>query len=486
MKKQNFFIASILLMIIGLNSLFAQQGKPQYNIRCERLGSFIGNIKIELFPLIAPLHVANFDSLVSIHFYDTTAFHRVVPNFVIQGGDPNSRHGDPSTWGFGDPTQTNVPAEFSNVDHARGILGAARDQNINSANSQFFINVVRNSGLNGNYTVYGRVYEGMDIVDTIVNSPTVPDTERPVQKIEMFVTESGLNNSVPTIPILTTPANNEFDVHLSPVFQWQNVDDAVLYRLQIAKDSLFQNLVYNNTVGTTSFSSGVNFEQGMIKYYWRVKANNGAFESDYSPAYNFTTGISLPQLLNPADSATQVSSSPILEWTSVTNAVSYKLLVATSSAFLASSIIVNQNGLTSHSFQLSNLLPNKTYYWKVAASTATYSTNFTTARRFTTGNTTDLSDENLHSKYFMHQNYPNPFNPSTVISYQLSASSNVVLKIYDVLGKEVATLIDNEWKEAGFHNYKLLIINYQLPSGIYFYKLQAGGFVQTKKMILLR
>ncbi len=90
------------------------------------------------------------------------------------------------------------------------------------------------------------------------------------------------------------------------------------------------------------------------------------------------------------------------------------------------------------------------------------------------------------NNFDLYQNYPNPFNPSTVISYQLSASSNVVLKIYDVLGKEVATLIDNEWKEAGFHNYKLLIINYQLPSGIYFYKLQAGEFVQTKKMIYVR
>ncbi len=89
-------------------------------------------------------------------------------------------------------------------------------------------------------------------------------------------------------------------------------------------------------------------------------------------------------------------------------------------------------------------------------------------------------------KFLLYQNYPNPFNPTTVISYQLSASGNVTLKIYDILGNEVAKLINTEFKEAGYHNYQLLINNYQLPSGIYFYQLRAGSFTQTKKMILLR
>ncbi len=90
----------------------------------------------------------------------------------------------------------------------------------------------------------------------------------------------------------------------------------------------------------------------------------------------------------------------------------------------------------------------------------------------------------------LFQNYPNPFNPSTVISYQLSVSSNVVLKIFDVLGNEVATLINNEWKEAGYHNYQLSPdasgFNYQLSSGIYFYQLRAGSFSAVKKFILLK
>ncbi len=99
----------------------------------------------------------------------------------------------------------------------------------------------------------------------------------------------------------------------------------------------------------------------------------------------------------------------------------------------------------------------------------------------------DNRDENVVlNNFVLNQNYPNPFNPSTIISYRLAASSNVALNIYDVLGNEVATLIDNEWKEAGYYNYPLSIINYQLPSGIYFYRLQTGEFVQTKKMIFLK
>ncbi len=104
-------------------------------------------------------------------------------------------------------------------------------------------------------------------------------------------------------------------------------------------------------------------------------------------------------------------------------------------------------------------------------------------------NTTEV-DVTLPNEFKLYQNYPNPFNPSTVISYQLSASSNISLKIYDVLGNKIATLIDNEWREAGYHNYQLFPdasgLNYQLTTGVYFYRLQAGAFTATKKFVLMK
>lgn len=91
----------------------------------------------------------------------------------------------------------------------------------------------------------------------------------------------------------------------------------------------------------------------------------------------------------------------------------------------------------------------------------------------------------IPNDFVLYQNYPNPFNPSTVISYQISYYSHVILKVYDVLGREVATLLD-EYKQPGLYNYQFSIMNYQLTTGVYFYQMRAGNFVQTKKMILLR
>ncbi len=127
--------------------------------------------------------------------------------------------------------------------------------------------------------------------------------------------------------------------------------------------------------------------------------------------------------------------------------------------------------------------------------------NFATDKIVTISSSTDLNDNAAISDFRLEQNYPNPFNPSTVISFQLAALSNVGLKIYDILGNEVAVLIDNELKEIGRYNYQFSFLpngtvgkNYQLQSGVYFYQLRVSdpstssgqGFVETKKMILLR
>src|SRR5262249_22302116 len=155
-------ITCLLLLILCIYTVsFSQVDKPRYQIVTHRAGNYLGTFEMELFPSIAPLHTNNFDSLVAMQFYDSTAFHRVVPAFVIQGGDPNSIHGPVSTWGQGQPWQVNVNAEFSPARHYRGRLGAARDLDTNSANSQFYICVANAFSLDGQYTVYGQVTSGM-------------------------------------------------------------------------------------------------------------------------------------------------------------------------------------------------------------------------------------------------------------------------------------------------------------------------------------
>jgi len=133
-----------------------------------------GKIYIEFFPEKAPKHVENFKKLCKTGFYNGTMFHRVVPGFVIQGGDPNTK--DPNNramWGAGgqigpDGKEINVEAEFNDESHKRGIVSMARAQDPNSASSQFFICVADRTDLDGKYTVFGKVIKGMDIVDKIV------------------------------------------------------------------------------------------------------------------------------------------------------------------------------------------------------------------------------------------------------------------------------------------------------------------------------
>ncbi len=271
------------------NATYTYTGKPRFQILTKRNNATLGIINVELFPNIAVHHTRNFDSLVSKQFFDTTAFHRVIPGFMIQGGDPNSRHGDTLTWGFGQPNQPNVNAEFSTAKHVRGILSAARDNNINSANSQFFICHAAAASLNGQYSVYGRVTSGINFVDTIANAPR-NSVDRPFKKIEMFITYIGSNDSVPNPPVLTTPANGatNLDTTFQTLLKWANVSDGIIYNVQVSTDSTFATVNVSGNTGGLLFVLQPNLI-GNTKYFWRVQTNNGGHFSAWSAPRNFKT-----------------------------------------------------------------------------------------------------------------------------------------------------------------------------------------------------
>ena len=146
-----------------------------YEHKIAELHTAAGQINIRFFPDVAPNHVRNFIDLSESGFYVGTKFHRVIPGFVIQGGDPNTKAGDPSLWGTGGSGK-NVAAEFNSRKHTRGILSMARSGHPDSASSQFFICVADVPSLDDNYTVFGEVTQGMDVVDKIVNAPTRGET----------------------------------------------------------------------------------------------------------------------------------------------------------------------------------------------------------------------------------------------------------------------------------------------------------------------
>ncbi|HYE16949.1 MAG TPA: peptidylprolyl isomerase [Tepidisphaeraceae bacterium] len=135
--------------------------KKQYTAVMETTA---GTITIELYPKLAPNHVNSFVFLAKEGYYDGVIFHRVIKDFMLQGGDPTGT-------GMGGPGYK-LPAEFNDTKHVRGILSAARTQDPNSAGSQFFLMHGDSPHLDGKYTVYGKVIEGLDVVDKIANLPT--------------------------------------------------------------------------------------------------------------------------------------------------------------------------------------------------------------------------------------------------------------------------------------------------------------------------
>ena len=147
----------------------------------------LGNIEIKLLPELAPEHVRNFVKLAQSKFYDGTLFHRVIPGFMIQGGDPNTKDTNlKSQWGMGGPGY-NIKAEFNSRSHLRGIISMARSQVPDSAGSQFFIVTSDSTFLDREYTVFGEVTDGMDVADKIVKLPRdgndCPQQEAKVIKI---------------------------------------------------------------------------------------------------------------------------------------------------------------------------------------------------------------------------------------------------------------------------------------------------------------
>ena len=184
MKFLIFLIFSIAISIPMFSESFAQDVQLRHNSDpVVVIETNLGKMIIDFFPFEAPNHVKNFVISSSNGYYEGTLFHRIIPGFMIQGGDPNSISGDPNTWGQGGPSEK-LDAEFNDIKHNRGIVSMARSQDPNSAGSQFFIVTSDSAFLDREYTVFGQVKEGMDIADKIVNVQK-DGNDCPLEKVVM-------------------------------------------------------------------------------------------------------------------------------------------------------------------------------------------------------------------------------------------------------------------------------------------------------------
>ncbi len=447
-------------------------GKPQYDILVRQFPDTFGTFRIELYPAVAPLHTQNFDTLAKQGFYDSLAFHRVVSNFVIQGGDPNSKTGPPSTWGQGAPWQQTVPAEFSPLNHGRETIGAARSANINSATSQFYVNVANNSNLNGNYTLYGRVIDGMNVVDSVEAVP-VDANDRPIDKVDMFMSYVGIDSTMPAqAPALNNPADGATGILSSQAFSWSDpgTGDFILYTIQFSQDSTFSTGVFEKHVLPTSlsYSPGESIQQGFVTYYWRVQANNGGNRLS-SEVRSFTTWVEAPTLMAPADGSTDQFRNPTMEWNSVVNADEYNLVISTLPALQTPAFIVLDTTVSSTSFITPVLEENKQYYWGVRSVNSGLPGDFSPIWDFRTGSTITGLEGLNRSEFFIHP------NPSTgLIKVQGQGEMNIT--VLNILGiklleeRSVYNSVDFDLRKYG--------------EGIYLIRISSNGRDSTHKVLI--
>jgi len=178
-------------LLLGMGALFAADKTPAEKAEAAKgpkaiIKTKFGDMDIVFFPEKAPKHVENFIALAKSGFYNGTIFHRVIPGFMIQGGDPNTKDlNKPETYGQGGPSQR-LKAEFNDIPHRRGILSMARTNDPNSAGSQFFIVVKDSNFLDGQYTVFGEVVKGMEVADKIVSLPK-NSRDLPTERAEITI-----------------------------------------------------------------------------------------------------------------------------------------------------------------------------------------------------------------------------------------------------------------------------------------------------------
>ena len=291
---------------------------------------------------------------------------------------------------------------------------------------------------------------------------------------------------LPDVPVLLAPQNELSTLTDSVTFVWKSSTYAEKYNLQISYDSGFtQNFIYQKDITDTVIVIG-GFE-GETTYYWRVQAVNNGGRSEFSSGFNFTTGFPiLPVTIYPEFQQLDRELDPILLWSSTKTATNYWVQLSKGLNINLDELIIND--VVTDTFYYSPMLEvNTIYSWRVSAFNDVGSSGWTDITKFKTAQDTILSVNNneidVPKEYYVDQNYPNPFNPTTVISFGLPKSGITTLKIYNILGQEVAVLV-NEYLEAG--NYKFEFNASDLASGMYVYRLQSQEYVSIKKMLLLK
>ncbi|MBI3787126.1 MAG: fibronectin type III domain-containing protein, partial [Ignavibacteriales bacterium] len=290
-------------------------------------------------------------------------------------------------------------------------------------------------------------------------------------------------------PTLIAPPNGAANITLTPTLSWTASSGATSYHVQLSTVSSFASIVTEDSaVAGTSKTVGP-LASGTT-YFWRVRARNAGATSAFSSVGSFTTITppAVPTLLSPTEGATNQPTTLTLIWRPSFNASTYHLQISTASDF--SSTVTDQSALADTSFTIVGLQKSTLHFWRVRASNAAGASSFSPTRQFTTGIATsvELTENGIPTTFYLSQNYPNPFNPSTKFEIHIANLGMVTLKIYNVLGNEIATLMNGDFVPG---IYRVTWKADNLPSGMYFYRLNVLSksnerWTATKKLLLIK
>jgi len=305
----------------------------------------------------------------------------------------------------------------------------------------------------------------------------------PISAIWNFTTAA----NPPAIPTLVSPANGAGCQSLNLTLDWSDISGATSYTVQVSFVSTFATTVINESNLTSSqYIVPSNLTNNSL-YYWRVNAANSGGTSAWSEVWSFTTtsaSLPVPPVLStPLNGATGQSLTPKLVWLKLNGASIYRVQISTGNLFttITDSSTVTDSFYTIPSGKLAN---DVVYYWRVFGinscniSTASLVWNFKT----------DLvgiihNSEIIPKEFNLYNNFPNPFNPVTSIPFDIPVKSFVTLKIWDLLGKEIMTLVNSDLSPG---KYEFILNASGLSSGMYIYKLKANNYTSIKKMVLIK
>jgi hypothetical protein len=287
--------------------------------------------------------------------------------------------------------------------------------------------------------------------------------------------------AAPQTIVLASPASGVVDQIQGVNLSWKSSDLAASYHLQVTPDSSFQSGYVINDASLSDTVKSVTGLTGQQKYYWRVRGVNVAGNGSFSESRTFTTGFpSTPVLALPTYLNASVPLNGLLAWKKTSSAISYRAQLSIAADF--SSFLIDTSGLVDTTISYASLATSTIHFWKVSATNLIGVSNWSEVWRFRT-QAADVVGRisGIPETFALGQNYPNPFNPGTVISFSLAQDGYTTLKVYDLLGREVATLVSGHEMPGG-HTVEFNGAN--LASGLYLYRLVSGSFAETKRMIL--